>query len=281
MVRDVQSPKLELSPNIPRELVSAIKERRAILFAGAGLSMCVGLPSWQEVMDQMADELGINSEEVLGAGASYHMLAEYYRIKHGSIGPLRSWMDRQWSISAEEVRSSRVHEIIVGLDFPIIYTTNYDRNIEAAFEAHERKYIKIASARDIAKARDEVTQIVKFHGDFDDDSSLVITETDYFDRLAFDTPLDIKFRSDALGRTVLFIGYSMVDINIRLLLHLSSRTWLKSGQFEDRPISYAFLGRPNPMQEAILAQWGVTVLWGKGGNPQADLIEFLEDLASL
>lgn len=266
--------------DVPEDLVTAVKERCAILFAGAGLSISVGLPSWREVMEQIAAELGVATEAIAGPGTSYHMLAEYYRIRHGSIGPLRSWMDRQWSVSARRVRKSRIHELIVSLDFPLIYTTNYDRNIEAAFEAHGRDYVKIASARDIAKARDTVTQIVKFHGDFEDDASLVITETDYFDRLAFDTPLDIKFRSDALGRTVLFVGYSMMDINIRLLLHRLARTWQKSGQVGDRPVSFAFLGRPNPMQEAILAQWGVTALWGEGDDPEADLIDFLESLAS-
>jgi hypothetical protein len=33
--------------------------------------------------------------------------------------------------------------------------------------------------------------------DFEDDQSLVLIETDYFDRLSFDTPLDVEFRSDA------------------------------------------------------------------------------------
>jgi hypothetical protein len=36
-------------------------------------------------------------------------------------------MDRRWSVSEERVAESEVHRIIVELDFPIIYTTNYDR----------------------------------------------------------------------------------------------------------------------------------------------------------
>jgi hypothetical protein len=229
-------------------------------------------------MAQIGEDLGVEWEAALDHGVSYHMLAEYYRIERGSIGPLRSWMDRHWAVSTEKVRTSAAHKLIVTLDFPIIYTTNYDRNIEAAFEAHGRDYIKIASARDIARTRQGVTQIVKFHGDFDDDTSLVITETDYFDRLAFESPLDIKFRSDALGKTLLFIGYSMTDINIRLLLHNLSCTWARSGYGNDRPSSFAFLGRPNPIQEAILAQWGVTALWGATEDPEGNLIDFLESL---
>jgi hypothetical protein len=134
-----------------------------------------------------------------------------------------------------------MHALIVTLDFPIIYTTNYDRNIEAAFEVHGREYVKVAHARDIANIKQGVTQIVKFHVYFDDDGSLVITETDYFNRLAFDAPLDVKFRSDALGKTVLFIGCSRNDMNIRLLLHNLWRTWKASGYEKDRPKSFAFM----------------------------------------
>ena len=94
-------------------------------------------------------------------------------------------MDRNWKVSEDRVRASKIHELIVRLDFPIIYTTNYDRNIEAAFEARGRNYVKVANARNMAKIREGVTQIVKFHGDFDDDESLVITETGLFQQACF------------------------------------------------------------------------------------------------
>ncbi|TIQ16998.1 SIR2 family protein, partial [Mesorhizobium sp.] len=87
--------------------------------------------------------------------------------------------------------------------------------LEVAFEVHDRPFVKVANAKDIAKVNGEGTQIIKYHGDFDDDASLVLAESDYFERLSFESPLDVKFRADALGRTVLFIGYSMSDMNIR------------------------------------------------------------------
>ncbi len=267
-----------MTHTIPDELLTAIKERRAILFVGAGLSMSVGLPSWQQFIDHMCEELGVKSDEMIGSTKSYHTLAEYYRLRQGSIGPLRSWLDRNWKVSEEKVRASKMHEVLVALRFPVIYTTNYDRNIETAFEAHGRDYVKIANARDLTKIREGVTQIVKFHGDFDDDESLVITETDYFGRLAFDSPLDIRFRADALGKTVLFIGYSMTDMNIRLLLHNLWRTWRWSGQQQDRPGSFVFMPRPDPVQEAILSQWGITAITSSVPDPEQALTEFLCDL---
>lgn len=265
---------------IPDELAAAIAERRAILFAGAGLSISVGLPSWQEFIDRLSDELRLVTDRSRSRITDHHTIAEYYRIKQGSIGPLRSWMDRNWKVSDEKVKASKLHHLIVSLNFPIIYTTNYDRNIEAAFAAHGREFVKVANARDIAKTREGVTQVVKFHGDFDDDDSLVITETDYFNRLAFDSPLDVKFRSDALGKTVLFIGYSMADMNIRLLLHNLWRTWQTSGYPKDRPKSFVFMARPDPVQNAILGEWGITALSGETDEPEKALTIFLEQLTA-
>jgi hypothetical protein len=42
------------------ELGSAVAERRVVLFAGAGISMSVGLPSWDELLAQIGMELDID-----------------------------------------------------------------------------------------------------------------------------------------------------------------------------------------------------------------------------
>ena len=261
------------------ELARSIRERRAILFAGAGVSMSVGLPSWQKLIDHMVGELDLDRTTIEERNVSYQTLAEYYRLKRGSLGPLRSWLDRNWAVSEERVRDSELHRLIVALDFPIIYTTNYDRNLEAAFELHDKPFVKVANARDVAKASSDITQIIKFHGDFDDDASLVLAESDYFNRLSFDSPLDVKLRADALGRTVLFIGYSMSDMNIRLLLYRLWQTWRQSGYEEDRPRSFVFMPRPSPVQEAVLGRWGITLVTEEVDDPEEALCSFLAKLA--
>lgn len=260
------------------DLAEALRNRRVILFAGAGVSIVVGLPSWQTLIRHMEDELGVKRAEGGDHVTDYQTLAEYYRITRGSIGPLRSWMDRTWSVSPDAIRESALHRLIVDLDFPIIYTTNYDRNLEVAFDLAEKPYVKIANARDMAQADVRRTQIVKFHGDFDDDGSLVLTETDYFSRLSFDSALDVKFRADAMGHTVLFIGYSMQDLNIRLLLHRIWETWYHSGYDGERPKSYIFMPAVDPVQQAVLGRWGITVLTGPSNDPAEALRDFLGQL---
>lgn len=261
------------------DLVSAVRAKQAILFAGAGVSMTVGLPSWSTLIEHIADELKIDLSDFKGTDLNYLTLAEYYRLKQGSIGPLRSWMDRNWTIPEDTLRKSRVHELICKLDFPIVYTTNFDRNLETAYDLHGKEYVKIVNAKDIARVREGVPQIVKYHGDFDDDGSIVIAETDYLERLSFESPLDIKFRSDALGKTILFIGYSMTDLNIRFLMHRLWRTWAGSGYERDRPQSYVFMLRANPVEQAVLEQWGLQVLMEKECPPEKALEKFLAKLS--
>lgn len=99
-----------------------------------------------------------------------------------------------------------------------------------------------------------MTQIVKFHGDFEDDQSLVIAESDCFDRLGSTSPLDIKLWADALARTILFTAYSMSDPDIRLLLHKLATIRRAQGHEKDRLPPFAFMPRRSEVQEVVLGQ---------------------------
>jgi hypothetical protein len=259
------------------DLAMSIAERRAVLFAGAGLSIPLGVPSWEDLVQRMCQQLNIDPESVAGPD-NYRALAEFYRLEHGSVELLQRWMDQEWDALKGRVSNSLAHQLIVSLGFKTIYTTNYDRNIEAAFHVCGQDYAKIANAGDLAKAESSQTQIIKFHGDFEDIDSLVITETDFFDRLRFESALDIKLRADALDKTVLFIGYSMSDIHIRLLLHHLWRTWQRSGYIGDRPKSYIFMTHRDRLQARVLEQWGVIALTSRDATAEQATTHFLQML---
>jgi hypothetical protein len=262
------------------ELAAAVRDRRVILFVGSGVSAGLGVPTWSGLINHMAEELGYDPEIFQSTSATYPVLAEYYRIQRGSIGPLRSWMDTNWDIPKDELRNSHVHKLIVELNFPYVYTTNYDRLLERSYALHGQPFIKIANVKDIAAAQEGTSQIIKYHGDFDDDASIVLTEQDYFKRLSFESPLDVKLRADSLGRPLLFIGYSLSDINVRLLLYNLSRTWKDAGFGQHQPASYLFQSQPDPIQEAVLGQWGIRVVTEDVDDPDTALSAFLQGLLS-
>lgn len=262
-------------------LARDIRDRKVILFVGSGLSSPLGLPSWKQLIQHMAEDLGFDPDVLVGPGADFLQVAEFYKLRKGTIGDLRSWMDRNWSVSDEKLRESRVHKQIVDLGFPLIYTTNYDNNLERAFQLHGQQVSKIASVVDIADAKGDRPHVVKFHGDFSDDNSLVITETDYFERLEFESPLDLRLRSDVLGRTILFVGYSLKDLNLRLLLYKLKRTWDDTAYAKRRPRSFIFLVRPDAVQEGVLESRGVSPIVSDALDPKDALPQFFDRLLDI
>jgi hypothetical protein len=258
------------------ELITALREQRVILFVGAGVSQNLGLPSFAKLINHLAEDLDYDAE-IFRLFGDYLSLAEYHKIQKGPIGPLRGWMDREWHKDTD-ISSSHIHELIVNLKCPIIYTTNYDRWLELAHEHYGISYKKIVNEGSIPNINSGEVQIVKLHGDFDDDNSIVLTESSYFDRLSFDAPLDVKLRADALGKTMLFIGYSLGDINIRYLIYKMNVQWAKSKWVRVRPRWYFFLSSPNPIQEAILESRGITTIVSQNDDPGEGLKEFLEGL---
>lgn len=262
-----------------QDLTESIRKKEIILFVGAGVSASLGLPTFRDLINHIAEKMGYEPEiyNVLGDG-DYLRLAEYYKIKKGSIGELRSWMDTNWHNPNIKINDSKIHELIIKLDFPIIYTTNYDRWIEKAYEYHKEEFTKVKNVADIMDTVNDKTQIIKFHGDFDDDDSIVLTETSYFDRLNFEGPLDIKLRSDTLGKGILFIGYSLDDINIRYLLYKLAKLWETSSQPKLKPKSFVFQPRPNEIKKTILEHKGVNVINSEIDDPKEATENFFETL---
>jgi SIR2-like domain len=260
-----------------RELIDAVKKQRLILFAGAGLSALLKLPTWDELIAYLAHELGF-APEIFQQSANNMVLAEYHSLIKGPIGPLRGWMDREWHKNPGQIKESKAHQLITQLNFPIVYTTNYDRWIEIAFQNAGLPFTKINDVGDIQKIKAGDTQIVKFHGDFDDDDSIVLTESQYFARLNFEHPLDIKLRGDTLDRGVLFIGYGLGDINIRYLWFRLKEIWDAYGGPERRPRSYIFLSRPSVVQEKVLEARGIIPIVSGSDNQSEGLIQFLQEL---
>lgn len=250
-----------------------------MLFVGAGVSANLGLPDWSELIGHVAVELGYDPR-IFSTYGSPLALAEYYKRKTGALGPLRSWMDREWHKPGTDVSASEIHELITRGNFPRIYTTNYDRWLEFAHDAFRVPYDKIASVADLTSLTEGRRQIVKFHGDFDEDESLVLDETSYFRRLNFDSPLDIKLMNDLMGRSVLFIGYSLTDINMRLLFYRLTEMWNRSALSSARPKSYLFASRPNPVAQEVLGHWGIKMIVSEEDDPKVALTQFLRGLVS-
>ena len=118
------------------------------------------------------------------------------------------------------------------LNFPLIITTNYDRLFEdALLSAGKNPTTSVYQAKANAPSKD-ISQdpspqnpfIFKIHGDINAPESLVITDEDYIDFVLRMTvrgdydPVPGTFNFRLVKWPTLFIGYSLLDYNLRLLL---------------------------------------------------------------
>lgn len=261
---------------IEKQLSKKIKNNNVILFIGAGISANLGLPTWKEMIDDMADHLRIDREIFRLYGNNLD-LAEYYCLENKGVKTLVEEIKDKWQVTSKKIRNSKIHENICKLNFPIIYTTNYDNCLEESFEIFGYPYTKIVGVQDICNIEQNKTQIIKFHGDFSDSNSIILTESSYFERMDFETSMDIKLRSDMLGKSIFFIGYSLSDINMRYLIYKLNKIWSKY-DINKKPDSYLFLATPNFVQEKLMETWGIKSIIGEDISPEKSVEIFLDRL---
>ena len=265
---------------LPTSLIAELKHRRVVLFAGAGLSATLGLPSWSCLIAKMASDLEFDTElfKMLGG---YPSLAEYYLVQKPCRGAFAKWLRCKWHIASIDIIKSQAYRALVKANFPIIYTTNYDHLIEKAHCLHGVPVSKIVHGDDIRVVSSDSVQIVKFHGDLDYPDTMVVTETDYFERLRFEAALDLKLRADLLRYSVIFVGYSLSDLNIRNMLYRLSL--LRKEHMSCRgswPRSYIFLDRRNEVQTTIFERWGIDTILSDVLDRREGLDEFMSAVAN-
>src|SRR5947209_2177670 len=173
-------------PEVPEKLVEAVVEKKAVLFAGAGVSrgkvqkeegtVEQYLPGWGDLLTVLLDRAAsighLKTSEATKLKRAvkekkYLFVAEAVRKKMGA---------REYDEALDDIfRNPRLkltkrHELIAEIPFTAVVTTNYDKLIEAAYSQY--KYIPptytFDNAPDIISALSHGRFFVlKAHGDID------------------------------------------------------------------------------------------------------------------
>lgn len=268
-----------------KELVLLLQEKCVIPFIGSGFSKTCGLPAWSELVNFLLDRFRIDRGEFEDK-LDLLRIAEYIKIYNdGEIGPIRSEIERLFNQDSIDISRSEPHIHLVSLGAPIIYTTNFDNLIEKTFKYLKQPYAKVVTTKDIINIRgNNSTQIVKFHGSFEHEKTLVLTESDYFRRLEFESPMDIKLRADVLGKSILFMGYSFSDFNIRYLWFKLRKMMNEGMNNLDIPKSYILLTETDKVMDALFKKIGIIPIHlsdFQGQNSTERLIYFLETIVNM
>lgn len=222
---------LEGAADVSRRLlvqnfVSAMHEGDAALFVGAGLSSPAGFVDWKGLLRECARELGldIDREHDLVAVAQY-----YLNRRNRDRARLNAILKQEFDGRGTHTKN---HDIIGRLPLRTVWTTNFDRLLEHAFESQGRKVEVKSRDRHLtlpSKGRD--VTVYKMHGDIANPDEVIICKEDYERYAREHAVFQNQLAADLVSKTFLFLGFSFTDPHLDYMLgHL--RTLLEDSKRE-------------------------------------------------
>src|SRR5690606_1967082 len=114
-------------------------------------------------------------------------------------------------------KSNQLHELIFELNPQHIITTNYDCLFEEVIMNKGLPYSIISKDIDLPYAVHK-NLLIKYHGDFEN-KNIVFKENDYLEFSKNNTLKEIFVKALFSNNVILFVGYSVGDINLKLLIN--------------------------------------------------------------
>jgi hypothetical protein len=276
--------------NCPPELRDRYHDGRLLPFVGAGVSMSVQWkdaagesvrgPSWSELVDQATKILDFETPELARVRGTDLQILEYFKRKHaGQTAKLTNWLSKI-EPPADALTHSPIHRELAAMEkCRVFYTTNYDNFLESAFKLHRRNHGVVAVEAQMGNTHGNC-EIVKFHGDLDHPDQIVLTESDYEQRLKLSTAMDARLRADLLGRVVLFIGYSFRDPNVSYLFRLfTDQYWEKPGSLPGER-AYIIVPDPSDFEFELFQARRIRVIQVRSSRITEDITSILSEIRS-
>jgi len=281
----------ELEPPYPT-ILNRLNQGRVIPFLGSGASLGgrtlnaewkPGISEFLPTAGELANYLARMTQFPQDEPIDLAKVAQYYDVVNGRVvldEVLRSIFSNIYCLTA-------LHTFLAKIDVPLlVVTTNYDDGMERAFEAAGKPYDLVTHTTDNAigdqllwyehgeaepkevipnkfvidlKTR---TVIYKMHGSVDRHGSMrdqfLITEDDYIEflsRMTRNSAIPAMFAEPFQQRHFLFLGYSLTDWNLRVVLNRME----KDVQRRRGLRSWAIRWRVTPLERRFWQQRGVEV----------------------
>jgi len=233
---------MNIVPDVPAELKEALDKNRCAAFVGAGLSIGAGFPSWESlltILAQQANDQGIintaKKEELfklIKTPSKWLMVAQEIHDLYGK-GAFQSEVGKIFD--RVTARPTKTHELITKIPFQFVVTTNYDQLIENSYFPKFSRIPKVFTHQDTPDFADALWKqeffILKAHGDLQRKSSIVLTEKDYRTVIYSSPGYRAVLTAIFTTKTMLFLGASLSDPEIGLLLQSMHDAFHGSGTY--------------------------------------------------
>lgn len=190
------------------DLSSALHRKRLVIFVGAGVSKNSGLPTWGQMVQVFAKQIGYPMNGRL-ATEEYIRIPQYYYCLDESEGH-SAYYSLIKSMLPENIQPNLLDYLIVSLHPKHIVTTNFDTLLDQVAVGYQV----------IREDRDLLTNIsshylLKLHGDIRQPQKLVFKEDDYLQYSETHRLMETYLKSLLIGHVFLFVGYSLNDYNLK------------------------------------------------------------------
>ncbi|MGY1841263.1 MULTISPECIES: SIR2 family protein [unclassified Modestobacter] len=258
---------------VAEELGGRARDGALAVFLGAGVSAAAGLPTWEVLLDELAEQAGLAG--ALRSGLSGLPPQDAAALLARSLGRdvLTGYVQQRFGPGPYAL----AHALIAGLPVGEYVTTNYDPLVELA-AADVGRPLRVLPF-DEATAGDP--WLLKLHGDAAHPDSIVLTREQYLEFGDHRTALAGVLQSLLLTRHVLFVGTSMLDDDLIRIAHQVRSVLHRPGESPRRRTGTVLSLQADPVRARLWEQDVVTVAMAPADTPGPEAARRLEILLDL
>ena len=201
----------------------ASANNKLVVFVGSGVSANSGIPMWNGIINEIKERIDFDSENE----QDNLVIAQYFYNSRGE----KEYYDLLKDKLDLDVEPNELDDKILELNPYHIITTNYDNLIESQATKKGMFYDVVSKDSDLPYTPNG-RMIIKMHGDFTN-RNIVFKEDDYLSYSNNFKLIETFIKSIFATHTVLFVGYSLKDPDIKYIFK-----WVKDILKKDLPRPY-------------------------------------------
>ena len=209
----------------PDPLVQGIARQRAVLFLGAGTSLnSVGdegktPPDWRAFLERGIEKCEGSKRHLHRLLREGELLTLCEIVKKQLAENFTALLEDEFTRPKYEV--SELHKVLFQLNLRLVITTNFDKLYDTYAQSESVNTVKIKSWTDgdIGNfIRGDHRLIIKAHGSIDNPPEMIFTRNEYARAMHQKPEFYSLLDSLVLTHTFLFVGCSLNDPDLRLML---------------------------------------------------------------
>jgi hypothetical protein len=255
------------------ELGRMARRGQLALFVGAGVSAAAGLPTWEQLLDELAARSGL--DDGLRAGLSGLPAQDSAALLARELGHerLQTFVEERFGPGPYAL----AHALVAELPVQEFVTTNYDPLVEQAAADLGRELTVLP----FDEPRPGAPWLLKLHGDAAHPDSIVLTREEYLQFGDTRAALAGVLHSLLLTRHVLFVGTSMQDDDLIRIAHQVRRAVQRPGTTPRRQAGTVLALREDPVRTRLWERDVTTVAMSPADAAPAEAARRLEVLLDL